>query len=298
MRILIAVGSKRGGTWGIGETLAATLRKQGHHVNLMRAERVRHLDNADAAIVGGALYANRWHRSARRLVGRCESELRRVPVWFFSSGPLDDSAGKRTLAPVKQVEILMERVGARGHVTFGGRLTPDARGFPASAMAKKLSGDWRDPERIEQWATRIARVLPHAKPGTVVTHPGRSIGRLLLHGLAGWAVCALALAAVLWAGSPGIAYAVHTPLVPIVFALVAWRYFRVRGARGALTTATLFTAISAALDAALIAGAMHRPALLTSVVGYCLPLALAFAVTWTVGELMSMLPLPKPQAHA
>ena len=31
---------------------------------------------------------------------------------------------------------MMEKVGAKGHVTFGGRLPADAKGFPASAMAK------------------------------------------------------------------------------------------------------------------------------------------------------------------
>jgi menaquinone-dependent protoporphyrinogen oxidase len=30
----------------------------------------------------------------------------------------------------------MERVGTRGHIILGGRLSPDAKGFPASAMAK------------------------------------------------------------------------------------------------------------------------------------------------------------------
>jgi len=35
---------------------------------------------------------------------------------------------------VAEVAVLMERVGARGHVTFGGRLSADAKGFPAAAQ--------------------------------------------------------------------------------------------------------------------------------------------------------------------
>jgi hypothetical protein len=46
-------------------------------------------------------------------------------------------------------------VGAKKHITFGGRLTPDAKGFPASAMAKKNAGDWRDPKRIKDWVAAI-----------------------------------------------------------------------------------------------------------------------------------------------
>ena len=39
--------------------------------------------------------------------------------------------------PTSQVRKLAAAVGARSHVTFAGRLTPDAKGFPASAMAKR-----------------------------------------------------------------------------------------------------------------------------------------------------------------
>ncbi len=53
----------------------------------------------------------------------------------------------------------MDRVGAVGHTTFGGRLTPDAKGFPASAMAKKMAGDWRDEESVTLWAKAIAASL-------------------------------------------------------------------------------------------------------------------------------------------
>jgi menaquinone-dependent protoporphyrinogen oxidase len=53
----------------------------------------------------------------------------------------------------------MERVGARSHVTLGGRLAPDAKGFPASAMAKKRAGDWRDAAQVQAWAGSIASQL-------------------------------------------------------------------------------------------------------------------------------------------
>ena len=58
-------------------------------------------------VVGGALYAFRWHRDARRFVKRHTRSLRRVPTYMFSSGPLDDSAGRRDIAPVKGVAALM-----------------------------------------------------------------------------------------------------------------------------------------------------------------------------------------------
>ncbi len=59
----------------------------------------------------------------------------------------------------------MDQVHARGHVTFGGRLPADAKGFPASAMAKKNAGDWRDQEQVRSWVDSIVpelRSVQHA----------------------------------------------------------------------------------------------------------------------------------------
>ncbi|HEY0705866.1 MAG TPA: hypothetical protein VGG33_03670, partial [Polyangia bacterium] len=97
--------------------------------------------------------------------------LRRRPVWFFSSGPLDDSASKSEIPPVKSVARLMAMVRARGHATFGGRLAPEARGFIAGAMAKNHPGDWRDPPHIRAWAAETATCLHGLPPREIRDAP-------------------------------------------------------------------------------------------------------------------------------
>ena len=83
----------------------------------------------------------------------------KLPVWLVSSGPLDDSAEQHDIPPTSQVRKLAAAVGARSHVTFGGRLTPDAKGFPASAMAKKNAGDWRDQAHVRRWVATVVNEL-------------------------------------------------------------------------------------------------------------------------------------------
>jgi menaquinone-dependent protoporphyrinogen oxidase len=161
--------------------VADGLRAEGITVDLLPPGQVSKLDGYDAVVVGGALYAFRWHRQARRFVRRHAAELRQRPLFFFSSGPLDDSAARSVIPPVRQVRALMSRVGARDHMTIGGRLTPDAKGFPASAMARKNSGDWRDPAQVQQWAKSIAAQLQRL--------PQRPAARGR-HGAAGMAVTA------------------------------------------------------------------------------------------------------------
>jgi menaquinone-dependent protoporphyrinogen oxidase len=159
MTILVADRSKRGGTEGLARMVSVALREEGFDVEVAPAQMVQSVRDYEAVVVGGALYAARWHKDARRFVRHHLHDLRRRPVYFFSSGPLNDSAIHTDIPPVKGVKKLMGDVGARGHVTFGGRLAPDAKGFPASAMAKKNAGDWRDAGHVRTWTRDIAPAL-------------------------------------------------------------------------------------------------------------------------------------------
>jgi menaquinone-dependent protoporphyrinogen oxidase len=172
--VLVTYGSKRGGTREIAAAIAETMLNEGIDAELADAEEVRSLDGYDAVIIGGALYMNRWHRAARKLISRNVDELRARPVWLFSSGPLDNSANEHLLPPTNQVANLMARIGARDHVMFGGRLAPDATGFPAKAMAKKLAGDWREWHAIRAWAKDVAQAILDEAPRPVVIVPGPS----------------------------------------------------------------------------------------------------------------------------
>ncbi len=291
MRVLVTWGSKRGGTEEIGRILGAELETRGHDVVTATAEEVDAVKGFDAAIVGGALYANRWPVNVRRFVKRNTAELRKLPVWFFSSGPLDDSAERGDIPATSQVGVLAERVGARAHVTFGGRLEPDAEGFPASAMAKTMSGDWRNPERIRAWAGEVADELPGAGPGTPVDHPARSVVRLLAHALVGWLLCALTLGGLPALVSTTVARVIHAVAAPLFFAYVARHYFGARGARDPLPTAFAFTAVLMLLDAVVVAGLILGSfAIFASLLATWLPYALVFAATWATGALMSTMP--------
>ena len=166
MNVLVVYGSARGGTADIAEAVGHALIARGCAADVHRAESMWPATGYDAVVVGGALYASRWHRAARRFVQRRASDLRKRPVWFFSSGPLDDSASKAEIPPTRQVSRLMELVGARGHMTFGGRLLPGTHGLLARAIATTRNGDWRDMDHVRSWAAGIADVLHAERPAT------------------------------------------------------------------------------------------------------------------------------------
>jgi menaquinone-dependent protoporphyrinogen oxidase len=148
MCVLVAHASKRDGTAGLAQMIAEGLTAHGIEVDVRAARDVWTLKPYAGVIVAGALYHNRWHRDARWFVHRYADQLRVLPVWLMSGGPLDDTVGSGTLPPVPQVKRIAAEIGARGCITFGGRPEPDAKGFPADAMAERHAGDWRDPEQV------------------------------------------------------------------------------------------------------------------------------------------------------
>ena len=158
--VLVTYGTKNGSTAGIAEIIAEELRADGLNADVREAGSVHSLDGYEAVVVGGALYAGRWHRAARRFVRRHAEALRERSVWLFSSGPLDDSADRSDIPPVRQVAAAATATNARGHATFGGCLTEAAKGFLARAMVRNgRGGDFRSPERIQTWAKEISHAL-------------------------------------------------------------------------------------------------------------------------------------------
>lgn len=286
MRLLVTWGSKRGGTAGIGRIIANALERRGYEVVAAPAHEVTSVEGFDGVVLGGALYAHCWPASARRFVDRHTRALRHVPVWFFSSGPLDDSASRHIIPATEQVAVLAERVGAQGHITFGGRLLPDAEGFVAGAMARENAGDWRNLERIEAWAGEIADALPCAAPGRGIDHAAFAPTRVVTHGLFGWAVSAALLALLFGHVSATTALALHAVATPLIFVAVSRHYFGARGSREALPTALAFATMSVLLDLLVMRGDLGV------VVATLIPAALVFFASWATGALMATLPWP------
>jgi len=159
MRVLVAYGSKMGGTKGLAEMVGAELEANGFRVDVMPARSVSDPATYGAVVLGGALYSLRWHKDARRFIRKHRATLQSQPVWLFSSGPLDDSASKEDIPPVRFVRNAMRLTHARGHVTFGGRMPAKAKGFPAGSMAKNSAGDWRNTDHVRMWAKQVAEDL-------------------------------------------------------------------------------------------------------------------------------------------
>jgi len=158
--VLVAYGTTGGGTGEIAEWVAEELRAAGLTARLLPAADVTDVDGYDALVLGSALYGYGWHLDVRRFVHRFAGRFADRPVWLFSSGPLDGSADAGPLPPVPHAYAALRELPARAHVTFGGRMTTEARGW-LGQVAKQLAregqaGDFRNPPRVRAWAREVA----------------------------------------------------------------------------------------------------------------------------------------------
>jgi menaquinone-dependent protoporphyrinogen IX oxidase len=114
----------------------------------------------DAVVLGSAAYVGRWPEPARQYAAVHVAELRRRPIWLFSSGPI----GEPPFPPDEPHDAgsLMQLTGARSHRVFPGRLEKSRLSFGERAMVTGMRapvGDFRDRDAVRAWGDEIIAEL-------------------------------------------------------------------------------------------------------------------------------------------
>lgn len=164
MRVLVAVASRHGGTQEIGAVLADVLREAGHDVDEAEPGDVALIDPYEAVVLGSAVYNGRWLPEARELAQRAATPLSRRPVWLLSSG-LAATLPASVATSSTEMRDLAERIAARGHRKFAGRLNRSVLSFAERtiiAAARGRDGDYRDLDAVREWARTIVAELEGA----------------------------------------------------------------------------------------------------------------------------------------
>ncbi len=167
MRVLVTAASRHGATQGIADAIAAGLRESGVDADVRAPAEVSTLDGYDGVVLGSAVYAGHWLEDARRFAERHEAALAGLPVWLFSSGPLEDSepspdASADARWEPTDIPRLFEETLAREHRVFPGRLETADMGIATRVLMRVMhqaAGDHRPWASIHDWAAAIAQDL-------------------------------------------------------------------------------------------------------------------------------------------
>ena len=166
MRVLVVHASQFGATKGIAERIAEVLARHGLRAECYPATELADLGGADAVVIGSAVHASHWLDDATRFVYRHQDELKRLPVWLFSSGPVGDRAVQAPQPDPKEVSAFRVLLAPRDHRVFAGAYDRETADFSHSGLIERTlvkrllpEGDWRDWEAIDSWADGIAAAL-------------------------------------------------------------------------------------------------------------------------------------------
>lgn len=143
-RVLIAYGSKHGSTAETAEAIGDMLREYGLEVDVTEAARVQTLEGYVQVVIGGSIYAGRWHPDSKAFIKRFADGLTAMPVAIFAMGPKtsepDDLASAR-----EQLDLTLRRlpdIGAYPIAIFGGVIDPAKLHFPFSRLEPSDARDW------------------------------------------------------------------------------------------------------------------------------------------------------------
>lgn len=172
--VVVAAASRHGSTAEIADRLASRLQASlSADWNVCRSDPANDwsLADADAVLLGSAIYFGRWLRPARRALQRIDNRDR---VWLFSSGPVAAAENERSTE--------LGRSAHHPHATFGGCLDP-SRLTRLERLVTRLvhadAGDRRDWSAIDRWADGIADELSRSFDSH--DHPSADADRAGLH---------------------------------------------------------------------------------------------------------------------
>ncbi len=146
-----------GSTAEIAEAIADQLRTHGLEVAIGSCATAPDPGEFDAVVIGSAVYATRWMKSARRFLREHRAALTDRPTWLFESGPTGDVADRRHESPSSVIK-LAGQIGSPPIKVFGGNLDPARATTPIAKWVANsdMAGDYRDWEQIARWADEIA----------------------------------------------------------------------------------------------------------------------------------------------
>jgi menaquinone-dependent protoporphyrinogen oxidase len=161
MKLLVTYASKYGSTAEIAEVIGKELQNRSYEVEVKSIDAVNSLAGYDGFVIGSAVYAGGWMKSAARFLRSNQDLLAGHPVWLFSSGPTGQGDPNEIMDGwtfPENLETVRETIKPKDVILFHGQIDLDKLNFAERMIVKSVKatvGDYRDWLVIRGWAGRI-----------------------------------------------------------------------------------------------------------------------------------------------
>ena len=161
MKLLVTYASKYGSTAEIADVISDELHKRRYEVDVKSVDDVDSLGGYDAFVIGSAVYAGGWMKSAARFLRSNQDLLAGHPVWLFSSGPTGQGDPNEIMDGwtfPEDLKAVLEKIHPKDVILFHGKIDPDRLSATERMIIKSVKatvGDYRDWLVVRGWARRI-----------------------------------------------------------------------------------------------------------------------------------------------
>ena len=148
---LVVYATKHGSTEEVARVIAERLRQAGVSVDVAAARDVRaEVSGYSLVVLGGAIYAGRWHRDAHVFLKRHREQLESLRVAVFGMGPREttDDAFERAAGQLRRALAKRSWLAPVSTAIFGG-VDPPLR------SERKARRDARNWTVIADWASSL-----------------------------------------------------------------------------------------------------------------------------------------------
>jgi menaquinone-dependent protoporphyrinogen oxidase len=170
-KVLVAYATFAGATKSVAKRIGEELGKTGLTTEVREAKDVHDLSPYDAVVLGSAVRAGSWHGEAKGFLSEHESTLAGLPVALFTVCLTMKEDTPESRAEVRgYMESALEAAPSVKPVDMGmfaGKVDYGTMSFLVRLLMKYIirapEGDFRDWERIAEWAREIEpKLTPEA----------------------------------------------------------------------------------------------------------------------------------------
>lgn len=164
-KILVTYASKHGATEELAVRIGDVISNHGHEVDVLNVENVGDISGYQSIILGSAVYIGQWRKSAANFLKENESTLTDKKVWLFSTGPTGEGDPVDLMKGWKfpeGLQTIVDKIEPEDIKVFHGVLDETKLNMLEKMTVKMVKapfGDFRDWNKVEEWAKSISNNL-------------------------------------------------------------------------------------------------------------------------------------------
>lgn len=170
MKVLVGYATTHGSTAEVAERIGEVLAQNGHQATVVDVKTVTHVNGYDAFVMGTPIESGTWLPELKNFFKAFNGEFgnRPIYVWITCIRVLEEF-GMEHVMDYYMVPELVKDLNVRNQTAFAGKLdlaTVDwnerwtlAARYDGHAWPTNFDGDFRDWDKITDWATATAKDL-------------------------------------------------------------------------------------------------------------------------------------------